>query len=48
MPRVTLSIPSEVKNMLDKHPEINWPEVFRYAIRDRVEQLLKLEQKGVL
>ncbi len=39
MPSLTLSIPPELKREMDEHPIINWSEVAREAIRDRLESL---------
>jgi len=39
MPSLTLSIPSELKREMDAHPIINWSEVARGAIRERLESL---------
>ena len=44
MPTLTLSIPRELKERMDKHPEINWPEVLRRRLEKRAEQLLKFEE----
>ena len=44
MPRITLSIPDKLKKRLDKHPEVNWAEIFSSAIRKRVEQLKRFEE----
>jgi len=51
MPRITLSIPDELKAKLDKHPEINWAEVTRQILKSKVDRLLKFEnmvKKGEL
>jgi len=39
MPSLTLSIPSDLKRDMDAHPIINWSEVARGAIRDRLASL---------
>ena len=39
MPTITLSVPDELKNEMDKHKIINWSEVARTAIRERIVQL---------
>lgn len=44
MAKVTLSIPKELKEKLDKLPEVNWPEVFRRGIKKKIEQLKKFEE----
>lgn len=48
MANVTLSITKELKDKLDKHPEIKWSEVFRSMIIRKVEQLNKLKARGEL
>ncbi len=48
MATVTLSITKELKEKLDKHPEIKWSEVFRNMIIRKVEQLNKLKAMGEL
>lgn len=42
MPTITLSVPSDLKIEMDKTRFINWSEVAREAIRERVEQLAML------
>jgi len=51
MAKLTLSIPKELKDKLDKIPQVNWPEVIRAGIKKKVEQLERFEQlvnKGVI
>lgn len=51
MKRVTFSIPKELKEKLDKYPDINWPEVVKEGIKKWVAKLEKfeeLENKGVI
>lgn len=51
MKRVTFSIPKELKEKLDKYPDINWPEVVKEGIKKWVAKLEKfeeLESKGVI
>lgn len=46
MPNITLSIPSELKLKMDKLPEINWSEITREYLFEKVrkmELLKKLE-----
>ncbi len=45
MPKVTLSIPKELKNKLDKYPELSWSEILRRGIKDKIEKLKKFEEK---
>lgn len=44
MPTLTLSIPDELKKRMDKHSEINWPNVLRSRLKRRAEALLKFEE----
>jgi hypothetical protein len=39
MPTITLSVPKELKEKMDESKEINWSEVARTAIREKVAQL---------
>lgn len=39
MVSVTLSVPEELKRKMDEFPEINWSEVARNAIREKVSKL---------
>lgn len=51
MKRVTFSIPKDLKEKLDKYPDINWPEVVKEGIKKWVAKLEKfeeLESKGVI
>lgn len=44
MATVTLSIPKELKEELDKHPSIKWSEVFRNMVVKKVEEVRKVEK----
>ena len=52
MPTITISLPDKLKERLDKHKDINWPEVFRRAFEKKVKYLEEFEkfmkQKGEL
>jgi len=39
MPTLTLAIPQEMKREMDHCPEINWSEVARESIRQKLAQL---------
>lgn len=39
MPTITLSIPSDLKKQMDKTKFMNWSEVAREAIKERISQL---------
>ncbi|HLD63177.1 MAG TPA: hypothetical protein VI875_04905 [Candidatus Norongarragalinales archaeon] len=41
---VTISVPSDLKDLLDKHPEINWSEVARQALFEKARQLEFLDK----
>ncbi len=43
MVNMTLAIPGELKEMMDKHAEINWSEVARQAFIEKTSQLELLE-----
>ena len=47
MPTITLSVPSDLKQEMDKSKFINWSEVAREAIRERVSQLAVLNAIAV-
>ena len=36
MVSITLSVPEDLKSMMDEHPEINWSAVAREAIKKRL------------
>ncbi len=42
MPTITLSVPSDLKQEMDKSKFINWSEIAREAIRERISQLAVL------
>lgn len=46
MPRITLSIPDELKKRLDEHPEVNWNELLRQGLKRRVEKLKRFEKEA--
>jgi len=39
MTNLTLSVPKELKDMMEKFPEINWSEVARDSIKKKIAQL---------
>lgn len=43
MPIVTISLSKELKERLDKHRDINWPEIFRRAFENKVKELEEFE-----
>jgi len=44
MVTITLSIPEDLKKLMDFMPEVKWSEVFRNVIIKKVKQLKKFEQ----
>ncbi|MBS3160810.1 hypothetical protein J4213_03905 [Candidatus Woesearchaeota archaeon] len=44
MVSITLAVPEELKKEMDKHPELNWSEVARSAIREKLVVLNKLNK----
>lgn len=46
MIRTTFSIPNEMKDRLDKRPEVNWPEVFKRGLKKKLKKLEELHAKG--
>ncbi len=44
MHKLTLSVPKELKARMDALPDVNWPEIFRSAIRAKAEKLKKFEE----
>lgn len=51
MKRFTVSIPEELKEKLDKMPEINWPEVAKQGVLEKLfklQKFQKLENMGEL
>lgn len=44
MAKITLSFPKELKEKMDKQPEVNWPEIIRGIIKEWVRKLEKFEE----
>ncbi|VVC00826.1 Uncharacterised protein [uncultured archaeon] len=44
MVNMTISMDTELKKLLDKHPEMNWSEVARQAWRQKAEALELLDR----
>ncbi|MFC6718799.1 hypothetical protein ACFQGT_15070 [Natrialbaceae archaeon GCM10025810] len=44
MPTVTVSVDDDLKDRMEKHPEINWSEVTRQAIREKVKKLELMDE----
>lgn len=44
MVSITLAVPPELKAEMDEHPEFNWSEIARRAIRDKLGLLKKMDK----
>lgn len=44
MVKVTLSIPKELKDKLDRYPELSWSEILRRGIKEKIKKLKKFEE----
>lgn len=44
MPTITVRVDEELKDEMDRHPEINWSEVTRQAIAEKTAGLERLER----
>ncbi|MEK6968675.1 MAG: hypothetical protein AABX51_08700 [Nanoarchaeota archaeon] len=43
MVSITLAVPPDLKVEMDKHPEFNWSEIARRAIKERLDFLKKMD-----
>ena len=43
MVSITLSVPEELKKEMEDHPEMNWSEIARQAIREKLLLLKKMD-----
>jgi len=43
MKRITFSIPKDLKEKLDRYPDINWPDVIKKGLKEWLVRLEKLE-----
>jgi hypothetical protein len=41
---MTLAVPDELKREMDAHPEMNWSEVARGAIREKIALLKRMDK----
>ena len=39
MPSITVNVDDDLKDRMERHPEINWSEVTRQAIQEKIETL---------
>lgn len=44
VPTITVNVDEALKERMDRHPEINWSEVTRQAIRGKIEKLELLDE----
>ena len=44
MPTITVNVDDELKERMEKHPEINWSEVTRQAIQEKIETLEVMDE----
>lgn len=44
MPTITVNVDDDLKKRMEKHAEINWSEVTRQAIRNKIEKLELLDE----
>lgn len=44
MPTITVNVDDTLKQRMDKHPEINWSEVTRQAIEEKIDALEVMDE----
>jgi len=44
MPSITVNVDDDLKERMERHPEINWSEVTRQAIREKIEVLEVMDE----
>ncbi|MFO8133513.1 MAG: hypothetical protein R6U10_06265 [Thermoplasmatota archaeon] len=44
MPNITLSVPDDLKEKMEQHPEIRWSQVARAAIEEKIRDLELLDR----
>ena len=44
MATFTVSIPEDLKKMIDEHPEINWAKYLKKRFEQRINELSKFEE----
>jgi len=47
MPTITVNVDDALKKRMDQHPEINWSEVTRQAIQEKLEKLELMDELTV-
>jgi predicted transcriptional regulator len=44
MPSITVNVDDDLKERIEKHPEINWSEVTRQAIEEKIDALELMDE----
>ena len=44
MPSITVNVDDDLKDRMEQHPEINWSEVTRQAIQEKIETLEVMDE----
>ena len=44
MPSITVNVDDDLKERMERHPEINWSEVTRQAIQEKIETLEMMDE----
>lgn len=44
MPSITVNVDDDLKARMEEHPEINWSEVTRQAIQEKIEALEVMDE----
>ena len=44
MPSITVNVDDDLKARMEQHPEINWSEVTRQAIKEKVEMFEVMDE----
>lgn len=44
MPTITVNVDDDLKDRMERHPEINWSEVTRQAIQKKIETLEVMDE----
>jgi hypothetical protein len=44
MPSITVNVDESLKERMEEHPEINWSEVTRQAIREKIDALELMDE----
>ncbi|WP_276250196.1 hypothetical protein [Haloarcula rara] len=44
MPSITVNVDDDLKERMEGHPEINWSEVTRQAIKEKIETLEVMDE----